>query len=281
MPKYSPRAAKALAMLKQHYNDVDIFVEDTSNHNMWLLLMQAILPAGTKLESVNMLGGRLAVEKACALDQTDDGRRKLYIIDGDLDFLLGKRTRRLKYFYRLKANNVENLILSELALTQIALEHQPLMTQPALRSLIEFPATLLTLDIVLRPLFVAYAVTQKLCPSLQTTAFPVNKLIVNTKKGPRIDPIKVRRRIIALYVAVARQVSLSTIRKARSSIAMRSSSLPITQIVSGKDYLLPIFLLQFQARCGYPSKVENFKVALARSFGGSAEPYFARRVRSI
>lgn len=123
MPNYSPRAAKALALLKKHYNDVDIFVEDTGNHNMWLLIDRSLLPDGTKLESVNMLGGRDAVTKACELDQISNGRKKIYIIDGDFDFLLGKKP--LKYFYRIKSNNIENLLINEDSLIPMALEHQP------------------------------------------------------------------------------------------------------------------------------------------------------------
>ena len=35
---YSIRAASAMAYLKRPYNDVDIFVEDTGNHSMWLFI---------------------------------------------------------------------------------------------------------------------------------------------------------------------------------------------------------------------------------------------------
>lgn len=40
--RYSPRAARALARLKSPYNDIEIFVEDTVNANMWLELIRAV-----------------------------------------------------------------------------------------------------------------------------------------------------------------------------------------------------------------------------------------------
>jgi thiamine pyrophosphate-dependent acetolactate synthase large subunit-like protein len=61
---YSPRAARALSFLKRPFNDVDIFVEDTGNHNMWLALIRRILPNGLRLASVNLLGGRASVVEA-------------------------------------------------------------------------------------------------------------------------------------------------------------------------------------------------------------------------
>jgi hypothetical protein len=125
VPKYSPRAAKALAFLKRHYNDVDIFVEDTGNHNMWLLFLRKMLPSSVHLESVNALGGRDRVIEACRLDQSDTGRRKLYIIDGDFDLLLGRKKPRLRFLHRLKAYCIENLLITEKAIVQIGMICKP------------------------------------------------------------------------------------------------------------------------------------------------------------
>lgn len=281
MLSYSYRTAKAQAQLKKTYNDVDIFVEDTSNRNMWLLIARALLPSGTRLTSVVTLGGREAVTKACKLDQTPTGRRKLYIIDGDFDFLLEKKKDRLKYFYRLRASNIENLLLTEEALLSVALEYQPKRTEESLKVLIDYEQQHSHLEEAFRPLFVAYGVSRTLYPSIATTSFSVTALIKHGAAGPAVDHIKLRGRIIGLYLNLSKRVGFQTVRNARNEMAARVANLSITQVVSGKDYLLPLLLLRFKAVCGYGGSNESFKVALARSFSSSSEPWFARRMRHL
>lgn len=281
MLNYSPRAAKAMAQLKRHYNDVDVFVEDTANHNMWLLIIRSLLPTGMHIESVNMLGGRNAVTRACELDQKNTGRKKIYIIDGDLDFLLGKRMKRLKYLYRIRANNIENILINEEALVSMALEHQPKKNEITLRSEISFAESENMIRDALIPLFIAYAVTQKLSPTTQTTSFSVRKLISNTPSGPKIDKKKVGSRIFSLYLNLARNFGVERVKSERAKVHKRSEKLKISQIVSGKDYVLPLIMLQFQARCGYGRNDESFKVALARSWSRDSEPYFARKMKTL
>ncbi|RYZ85595.1 MAG: DUF4435 domain-containing protein, partial [Proteobacteria bacterium] len=129
MVRYSPRAAKALSYLKRPYNDIDIFVEDTCNHNMWLEMLRNILPPTVKITSVNQMGGRSAVVESCKLDQENDGRRKLYIIDGDFDLLLGRPKPRLKHLYRLRAYCFENLVISQESAVYVGVASRPSKTE--------------------------------------------------------------------------------------------------------------------------------------------------------
>jgi hypothetical protein len=125
MIQYSERAARALSRLKRPYNDIDIFVEDTKNKNMWLELLRAALPRHIKLNIINQLGGREKVLIACRLDQREDGRRKLYIVDGDFDFILGLRKPRLKHLYRLNSYCVENILISRSSLEHVGTACKP------------------------------------------------------------------------------------------------------------------------------------------------------------
>lgn len=281
VPSYSPKAAKALALLKRQYNDVDIFVEDTANHNMWLLIIRSMLPREIKIESVNMLGGRSSVEKACSLDQSNTGRKKLYIIDGDLDFLLGKRAKRLRYLYRIKANNIENLLMNEKSLVAIAMEYKPKKKEGEISSELNLSQSLAQLDRCLRPVFVAYAVAQKLRIECKTTSLSVMDLTTNTKLGPIINEKKAAARVISIYKKVVCMCGVEKARLEYLKIKHRSQNLPLSRVVSGKNYLLPIIKLQFQARFGYQGQNESFKVALARSFDPAMEKAFARAVAEI
>ena len=84
---YPAKSAPAIGYLKRSSNDVEIFVEDTANPNMWVKLLKKYLPSSIRLNSVTPLGGRKNVLDACKEDQAIDDRKKLYIIDGDLDLI--------------------------------------------------------------------------------------------------------------------------------------------------------------------------------------------------
>lgn len=281
MVRYSPRAAKALALLKRPYNDVDIFVEDTGNHNMWLLTVRRLLPLGTKITSVNMLGGRDAVISACKLDQTNTGRRKLYIVDGDFDYLLGKSRKKLKYYYRLRSYCIENLLIRENPLIQVGLENSPKLNEAQIAKEINFQIIMREVEELLVPLFISYAVAHKLHRPAKTVSFPVGSLFQASSNGPRLDRLKVLNRIIGLYRTVAKQKGANATRATQREISLRVSKLTVCQIVSGKDYILPLPMARFKASCGYGRSMENFKVALARSYDETADPYFARRLRNL
>ncbi len=248
---------------------------------MWLLIARSLLPSGTKIDSVNMLGGRNAVTEACALDQTNTGRKKLYIIDGDFDFLLSRRVPRLKYFCRVKANNIENLLLSGKAFVATGLEHAPLANEYTLSKSLDYDRVVQNLEEVLKPLFVVYAVVHKLCPSIQTTGYSVFKLTRKFGSSLILDKLKVGQHSFKLYLRAARQVRLKVLREMRVKIQQKAEQLSLNQIVSGKDYLLPLLLSHFRSVCGYPRGNENFKVALARSYLPSSDPNFQRRMKNL
>jgi hypothetical protein len=111
MIKYSPRAARAIGLLKSFYNDIEIFVEDNASPNMHLFICRAVLGGRVKLTSVNPLGGRDAVLDACRRDQAVRPGKRLYVIDGDLDLIMGRSKPRLKHLYRFRAYCVENLLI--------------------------------------------------------------------------------------------------------------------------------------------------------------------------
>lgn len=279
--RYSSRAAPALALLKRPYNDVDIFVEDTGNHNMWLLMVRRMLPPGTRLASVNMLGGRKAVEGACRADQAITGRKKLYIIDGDLDWLLGKPKPRLKYLYRLRAYSIENILISQEALIQIGLEYSPTSSEVQVEAMVGYPALLTMMQQTLTRLFIAYAVAYSLDPSIRTVRLPVDGLYVNSPQGPVLSVVKARARIISIYRQAVGAAGLAATRERERAIGACARALLLEQIVSGKDYVLPFVWLRLRGTCGYGGSHEQFKVALARHFDPQAERYLARRLRNL
>jgi hypothetical protein len=113
MIAYSPETALAQAHLKQKYNDVDIFVEDIASITIWNTIIKKILPKRIKFSGVHALGGRENVVHACSLSQSMLKKRHLFIIDGDLDVLVGKPAPSLNNLYRIDSYCMENILLTE------------------------------------------------------------------------------------------------------------------------------------------------------------------------
>lgn len=277
MVSYSARSVRALAFLKSNYNDVEIFVEDCGNHNMWLTLIRKMLPSNTRLTSVNALGGRGAVLEACRLDQQADGRRKLYIIDGDFDYLNGIKKERLRYLYRVRAYCIENILISEPAVINIGMGLKPTLGAADCALKFGFDSWFLQVTTTLLPLFIVYAIVMKRAPKFQTIKYNVSNLYIQGSKGVDICPIKTRHRILSLSRQLRGEIGLSDFRNERKEIAERLKKLAIDEVISGKDYLLPVLHRRLSAVFGYRGDVEQLKVRLSEGWIPN-ERAFARRV---
>lgn len=282
MIRYSPRSAKALGFLKRPLNDVEVYVEDTGNRNMWVQLLKKLLPPGVRLSSVNLLGGRKRVLDACKLDQANDGRRKLYIIDGDFDAPRRKKKPRLKYLSRLRPYCVENLLLSEDALVSVGVESDPMLSSNGVRRALGFSAVVAEIDRLLRPLFILYASIIDVAPSVGTVSYSVYKCCTRVACGsymPSADLVRARsREVLRMALKLTPKAQL---RSAIARITANSGHISTMNLVSGKDYLFPIFEQILRNRFGYRGSAEQLKVRLASEVRPAAEPAFARAVAAL
>lgn len=279
MVNYSPRAAKALGFLKQAYNDIEIFVEDTANQNLWLKVLKNSLPAHVKISSVNMLGGRESVVAACKLDQQSDRRKRLYIIDGDLDFIAGKSKPRLKYLYRLRAYCLENLLLNEPALVEVARDSAGNVTTAQAANLLSYQDVIKAHEHALKGLFAVYAVAMSFNSGIKTVGCSVRPLMDSGPTAITLSTEKIVRRAREVLRQLCRVYGTATVSARRVAYQRRANSLPLTMSVSGKDYLLPPLHLHLRRACNYLGTPEQLKVQLAKEFSTANEPFFARALR--
>jgi hypothetical protein len=282
MISYSPRAARAIGYLKKKYNDLEIFVEDTASQNMWIRLLRRLVPKRFKLKSVNMLGGKDKVIAACRLDQKKDGRRKLYIVDGDFDFLLGKSKPKLMYLYRIGAYCVENLLLHHRGVTEVGTDCEANLSRQSVKLRFDSKSFKDHHLPTLRALFTVYAAANEVASSVKTTSLPVMPLTVTNADGViSFCPIKVGARVRAVVREATKIAGVKQFRTARVAATKRASTLTIDQIVSGKDYLFPLIWHQMRRLLGYNGNKDQFRIHLAKEFLPSFEPGLARRIREI
>jgi hypothetical protein len=270
MIKYSKRALKAITFLFRPYNDIDIFVEDSTCHNMWELLLNKVLGDRPRVIRIFPLGGKKEVLKACESDQGKSNRPKLYIIDGDLDFVVGKGPPSCKYLYRLNAYNVENLLFSETALIEIAFECMPDLPRVEVQKSLAFKKVRNELVRKCRPLFVIYGAAFLLNPDFEPKTAAYNIMKLSVQKGSRVEisQEKVENRIKDLTARLQENHTKREIAKAKAIVSAR---IPRNQsqahlFISGKTYTIPWIHQWLRRRFKLDASANQFKTRLARHY---------------
>lgn len=273
--------APALGHLHSSRNDIEIFVEDSSAKNVWRELLKNFLPDGIQFEDPIQLGSRKNVVDECRRDQIADGRKKLYIIDADLDLLKGVPKPNLRHLYRLRSYCLENYLLNEPALVDVVtlldVDASPAQAKASLRfsEWVEKNSSLLT------KLFVCYATSHQLAEQHQTIGYSVVRLAQDSPLNDELCPSKTGVRIFGINRLVCRDVGPGPLREFSSVVQSNSSRLGPLRFASGKDYLLPLIRARLRRLFGSQLPPDTLKVLLARATTKDIDPYLYRRLSSI
>ena len=278
---YNPRVAKAIAHLKSK-NDIDIYVEDSSNPNMWKSLLEKYLPDNIHLESVTPLGGRASIIEACKGDQSDDGRKKLYIIDGDLDLIQGKEMPNLRYLYRLKAYSVENYLISERAILKVITSGHGRIDKETAKNKLDFSSWLNDNLKSITPLFVSYAAHEFLLDEQKekTVSFSVFRLRPRSN-GDSICPNKTEFRIKEVNEKTSNVVGDHKLKEYVKKISANINSENQKDMVSVKDYILPLLHVRMKNKFGVRVEKILFSNLLATYSDGKYDPTLTDCLKSI
>ncbi|MFT5104265.1 MAG: hypothetical protein ACI86C_001929 [Candidatus Latescibacterota bacterium] len=251
-------------MFFEEINDIDIYIEDTAfgYSKLFSILFSRVFEGRYKVGKVFPLGGREAVVSEHAASESD--RPSVYIIDGDLFLLTGDTAVNKKGLYEFPYYCVENVLCDHESLLSVMDEEEPEKDHSKINELFDYQKWLENNEEKLFLLFVEYAISMILNPQEQTVAFKVSGL-VSSNKG-ELDRIKLLKRIEELKSLSVNRSSLEEYQAAQSKIIceFEGSGLNKLDIVSGKEYILP--LLKTRAKSIVKTKISdlNFKMRLAR-----------------
>lgn len=258
MLHYPARSAPALGFLRRTANDIDIYVEDAARSDIWLAILRVCLPSKVKLRNVNPLGDRSAVLAACRADQRDT-RPRLYIIDGDFDYLLGKGIPRVKNLYRIPATNLESFVLMTAGLVPLIAKMRPAESTEDIHEEIRRNLHDAWFSHLVR-LFVFYAENERTNSGVQTCSFHVQRLRIAgaVPWQPDLNLITQRAKIIAQ--SCKRSVGLGNTKF--RDIHARASKLPVEKVISGKTYLWPLYEQYFRRKVTAGLKSEQLMLLI-------------------
>lgn len=263
-PLWPSSAKEALAYLFRPLQDVDVYVEDTNDTVFYTELLQRIKPDNVRLVRVFEAGNRNGViEKAKAHDFAV--RRALFLVDGDLEWVRGEKPPAPDRVYRLDAYCIENLLIHEDAAVQIVVEEAAILEEAA-RQALRFADWIKGTVEMLLELFVWFAALNLVKPSEPTVGLGVGKLLLSKKgKGPVLDPAKIEDLTRKMRQATEQEIGASRAKELGASISDRVNSLPTqSDVISGKDYLLPLFEYRLWSCTRRKTRRESLRVRLAR-----------------
>jgi len=279
---YSLKARRALAHFFRPFNDIDVFVEDTSSRNFYELILNRILEGKAKVSRVFQLGGKDQVIQMCGRDQEDDGRARLYIIDGDLALLLGVDPPELRYLHRLNVYSCENLVLCSEAVHQVCYENAANDPMANIEKFVDYAGFVSELESELLELFIVYAAVHELDHEQQTVGYNVFRLCDTSVGQPRIDSAKVTARQQSLLAGLGTKCTGDQIGDKVTDIRERVSAkhYKAVHVVSGKSYVLPLLLAHLKRTVRYHGTQDTLLVQLARHCRLDVDPGLASAVRN-
>ncbi|MDB5351355.1 MAG: hypothetical protein JWN86_2602 [Planctomycetota bacterium] len=264
--KWPENARKAIGFLFRYYNDIDVYVEDTTSRNMYEILIERMLGGSAQVKRVIQLGGRDKVLAECASDQLPGGRPRLYLVDGDLDLLLGIKPPSLVRFYSLKVYAAENLLVCENSLMEVGFNSLTNQPRNEIADLLDYDRLVEHLAESLIPLFVEYAVASHLIPSQPTCSFNVMNLCENSNGSNQLDVKKVRSHRDSISANLAAEVDEDLVSGLRLEIQARlgPKKEAFLKFVSGKTYILPLVEQHLKRTVRFRGTREQLKTQLAR-----------------
>lgn len=263
-PKWPQKAKSALAYLFRPLQEIDVYVEDSNDTIFYSELFKRLAPANLRLTRVFPVGNRAAVI-ARAKSYDFSSRDALFVVDGDLEWVRGDAAPQL--VYRLDAYCIENLLIHQESATQIVIE-EAVVSEDEAKETLRFEAWLDRVGAVLVELFISFAALNAVKPSEPTLSTGIGRLLTQSRKGvpPHLDPTKVDKLIAEVRQKVELIIGTGNSKELHEKIRDRVSHLPVpADVVSGKDYLLPLFEHHLWSCTGRKTRRTSLRFRLARN----------------
>lgn len=265
LPERGALGKYAKSVFFEDYNEIDIYIEDTALGSEKIIskIYSRIFEGRYKIDQVFPLGGRGEVIAKFQQEKEKIKRPTLFIVDGDIYHLTGDHIKNEIGLYRLPCYCVENLMLDPNALHTVMDEEDPVRTEAELIKEFDFDGWRESNEPRLRDLFIEYAVSRVLNPSEPTITYDV-KLLVSGADGC-IDETKLSKRLEDLAAKSIARAGEENYQYARKKIidTYRDSSLEDLDLISGKDYLLPLLKTRLRSTVKTTISDLNLKIRLS------------------
>jgi len=120
MVNFSFKSLKSIPKFFAYRNDIDIYTEDKSaDKEFYRTLFQRLLGDKIKINDITPLGCKANVIEAYDNQQASSQRKKYFIVDGDLDLIIGTNRKDEKNLIVLDSYCIENYLIDELGAIEL------------------------------------------------------------------------------------------------------------------------------------------------------------------
>lgn len=180
IPSRSSDGLAALDVFYNVFNEVNFYVEDTDQENLYEEIFRTIFPS-VKFQKIFPLGGKAAV-LAHATDPVNNTllTKRIYILDKDFDDLLGTMLNMGNVFY-LDRYCIENHLLDGTAIVNFLIEEYPKKKRSEINKKLNINHKINEVYESLRPLFILFYCVQFLRLDIKNCKSKPEKFCVTKK----------------------------------------------------------------------------------------------------
>lgn len=243
MITYNKETKRLISTFKQYRNDIDIYTEDENkDREFYRVLFQRLLEdTEIRINDITPLGCRNNVIERCK-NEPDNGRKKIFIVDGDIYVIYKTSTEKLDNLFILDSYCIENYIIDENSCTQFA--YSMIGTEPidTIKQKIQFNKWVNNLVEPLIDLFIHFSILHEIKGKF--TLYNAYKFVV---KG-EIDFNLVYKEIETVKSEILEIITFNEYERLRIEREQTWNKTPdsFLRIVSGKDYILPLVQIKIQ-----------------------------------
>ena len=228
-------------------NDIDIYTEDNEkDKEFYRVLFRRLLRNDIVINDVTPLGSRDQVMQRCK-DEPKNGRKKIFIIDGDISIIHGKDIPIVDNLFVLDAYCIENFLFDKETVIHFIYLSCGTKPKESIEAELAFDEWLSNYSTKFIKLFIHFALTNYFGGYF--TLFNANKYHTKTKDNIVFVEELVDEDIKNIKNEILKTVSEEEYEKKRAELEAHWTDCTnnLFTIVSGKDYLIPILLIKTQS----------------------------------
>lgn len=267
MISLSEEPQRLTSTFRAYRNDVDIYTEDNDkDKEFYKVLFKRLLNSEIIINDVTPLGCKDSVIKRCD-EEPDNGRKKIFIVDGDVTFIHGNNIPALKNLYVLEGYCIENFLIDKETIIHFLYMNCGTKPIEQIESELNYNDWLNEYSAMFIDLFIHFALINYFGGYF--TLFNANKYHVKDGEELVFKTELVNADILKTKQEILQIVNLEEYNSKHQELTKKWTHCieNLITIVSGKDYLIPLLLLkakQFKKSKALPT-LEEIKFSLVHS----------------
>jgi hypothetical protein len=266
MIKLSNEPQRLTSTFLSYRNDIDIYTEDNEkDKEFYKVLFGRLLKNDIIINDITPLGSKSEVITRCE-NEPKNGRKKLFIVDGDVLIIHGENIPEMNNLFVLDAYCIENFLFDKETIIHFIYLSCATKSKDKIELELEYENWLKDYSNNFVELFINFAIANYF--GCHFTLFNARKYHVKNQDKYAFSPELVNQDILNLKKEIIEKTSEEEYNQKYLELKSQWTccSTSLATIVSGKDYLIPILLLktaEFKKSKALPT-LEEIKFSLAQ-----------------